>query len=370
MKKQKLLSIILSFSIVFSIVFISSAPKAQATWPTFAIPNFVPEVFTSTTGATTLAQKIAQTLLEATQSIALVGLKIAHLKLVQTLTKALIGSDSEGGAGVVTNWNTYLYVSPQQQAMAKMNSFFSTVSRGRLSSLNYEGVSGKNYDQYMATEALREIEGQAFTTNLQEQASDPTKLFAAGNSKALLTYMQCANNVACYTLTATAKYNAEFEKNQTIAKNEQDKGFLPTKKNGVISRPASIVSGAFEAMDKMGTDLIMSADLKANFAAGEAQMLGGVAISTISRGFNYAASSDAGKAALRNSNDASTAFSVAYSSKDGFGVNVAGTTISSGVNANTFSSAASKSICAGDTKTLVCCQVNGGKWVNGACANK
>ena len=317
MLKIKTISIILCFSIVFSMVFFENTPKANAAWPTLAsIMNLIPEALGAAGSWATLGTQIASTVKTTVGQIIITASKIAALLAVQKATQLLIGDG--GGSGVITDWNNYLYVSPQQTAIAQMNSFFTTVSQGRLSSLNYEGV-GPNYDAYLVGQAQQAIAGQTFQTNLQQQVTDPSQLLSGGNTKGLMTYMQCANNVACYTLTATAQYNTQLAKAQDIAKNEQSNGFLPQKKNGIIVQPASVVAGALTAIDQLGTQLIMSTTDDSGVASGEAQIAAGASISIIARGLNYSTASTQGKQAIANKNS-QFPFSLSYSSANGVGV--------------------------------------------------
>ncbi|EKD58571.1 MAG: hypothetical protein ACD_56C00096G0004 [uncultured bacterium] len=258
--------------------------------------------------------------------------KMAALLAVQQGAKAVIGS---GDGLIIRDYNNYLYVSPQQRAMAEMNSFFKTVSKGRYSTLNYEGV-GPNYDAYLIAQARQAIGGQAFSTTLQEQVTDPTQLFAGGNAKGIMTYMQCANNPACYTLTAVAKYEAEFAKQQEIAKKEDVGGFLPAKKNGRITSPAMLAQSAFLQIDQLGTTVIMSAaeSAKDKITApmAIAQIWQGAGISLAGRLANYGISDSKGKEAIRNKND-EFPFSLDYNLATGIGISAGGITASTGAGA-------------------------------------
>jgi hypothetical protein len=196
-----------------------------------------------------------------------------------------------------------------------MNSFFNTVSRGRLSSLNYEGV-GPNYDAYLVAQSRAAITGQTFATNLQDQVTDPTQTFAAGNMKGISSYLQCANNVMCYTMTATAKYNQEFSKAQDLAKNEADRGFVPKKVNGRIVSPAALVQNALLAADQLGTQLIMDASWDDGVGAGLTQIAEGAGVSLASRLSNYGISDSAGRQIIQNKND-QFPFSLSYSTTKG-----------------------------------------------------
>ncbi|MEI7890539.1 MAG: hypothetical protein WCI36_01075 [bacterium] len=287
--------------------------------------------------AATLAKKIA----DSGASWILSGLKMAALLIVQKATQALIG---EGGGGVVTDWGKYMYNSPQQAAMVQMNSFFNTVSKGRLSSLNYEGV-GPNIDSYLVGEAKKDIAGRSFNTTLPEITPNQKQLFASGNMKGIMTYMQCANNVACYTLNSTAKYNLELEKAKKVAEMSQDRGFLPVKnKNGKITQPAAVLSSALTQVDQLGTQVIMNADTKTyeGLAGASFQIVQGALISIASRSFNYMTADSKGKEEIRNKND-EFPFSAGYSAVGGIGFSAGG------INVNTGAGAVNGSVMIGNT---------------------
>ena len=259
---------------------------------------------------TQLGTTLATFIKDNIAGIAFAAAKIAALKLVQVATQAIIGKG--GGGGIVTDWNNYLYTAPQQKALAQMNTFFNTASKGRASSLNYEGI-GKNYDSYLIKESQQAINGQNFTTTLTEISPDPSKMFDGQNMKGIMTYMQCANNVACYTMTAQNKYTDELNKATTIAKNEQTNGILPTKLNGKISQPASIVANAMSQVDQQGVNLIMQAQPNGDdYGGAMTQIAEGGLLSIAARSLNYALADSKGQAAAQNKND-SFPFSASYS---------------------------------------------------------
>lgn len=326
-------NIVTIFSIIFFFNLIFLAYEAKAQWVTADIPSGV-GAGAGIAGDVGIFGQLGTTLgkyvTDATANIIITASKVAALLAVQQTTQAIIG---KGGGGVIYDWNNYLYISPQQRAMSQMNSFFNTVSKGRLSSLNYEGV-GPNYDAYLVAQARMAIAGQPFSTNLQEQASDPTQIFATGNMKGIMTYMQCANNPACYTLVSTAKYNTELQRATEIAVKSQDRGFLPVKQNGKIIQPAAIVSGALMQIDQLGTQVIMNAEAKSRqeFVGAEAQIAAGTGINITARLFNYMLADSKGKEAIRNKND-QFPFSLSYSTNTGIGISAGGVSISTGAGA-------------------------------------
>ncbi len=327
MKNKKILSIILCFSIIFFSVFVVNVQQAKA-WPvSIAAVNALEEAGILGVDAASLARDIAEYVAKMAGNIAVVAVKIAALMVVQQITRAIIGDG--GGGGTISDWNNYLYVSPQQKAMAQMNIFFNSVSRGRLSSLNYEGV-GPNYDAYLVAQARQSINGQLFITNIQDQATDPSKMFATQNMKGIMSFVQPPNNPYSYSIVATEQYNKEFSKAQEIAKNEQTNGFLPIKKNGKVTQPASLAQNALLQIDQLGTNLIMDSNFEKQNAGAFAQIAAGAGISIAARSLNYATANSAGKEAIRNKND-EMPFSLSYSSTGGFGATSGGKTASTGV---------------------------------------
>ncbi|EKD58222.1 MAG: hypothetical protein ACD_56C00169G0001, partial [uncultured bacterium] len=276
-----------------------------------------------------LGTEIGKYVKENWESMTLAASKMAALWAVQKITAAIIGS---GDGGSITDYKQYLFGGTKQAALNEVNSFFNTVSQGRLSSFNYEGVGRKNYDAYLVAQARQAIGGQNFSTNIQSQVSNPTQMFTTGNMKGIMTYMQCANNPACYTLTSVAKYNSEITKAQEVAKAEQDKGFLPQKKNGKIVKPAALLSTALTQVDQLGTQVIMNADLKGGLAAGELQIAKGLLMNIAARSVNYATSDSAGRAAIKNKND-QFPFSLGYTLNTGIGFTAGGVTIDTGAGA-------------------------------------
>lgn len=340
--RLRFISIVLCFSIFSSMFFGIQSAKAipVVDGPNTAsnIWNGVQEFFTNISTGLDISTKLAEMALAVGASNMINAAKVLALLTVQTSIKAMIGGGEGGGSLIIRDFKEYLYTAPQQRANAEMNSFFNTVSKGRLSSLNYEGV-GPNYDAYLVAEARQAYGGQVFKTNLQEQATDPTRLFSTGNMRGIMTYMQCANNPACYTMTATAKYNAELARAQEIAKAETagSGGFRPRKVNGRITSPAALAQSALSQIDQLGTQVIMNAapneaaaDL--GISAALMQIGQGMAISLASRGVNFWISDEEKRQAIRNKND-QFPFSLSYSANTGVGFSAGGVTVNTGAAA-------------------------------------
>jgi hypothetical protein len=358
MKKNTLISIILCFSLIFYGSFFVDLHPLNA-YTVTDLSDLLPDWGGFGSALASLAGDIGRWVATQSKEIlnglgtsAVIAAKILALLAVQKATAFLIG---DGDGLLIRDYNNYLYVSPQQRAMTQMTTFFNTVSRGRLSSLNYEGI-GPNYDAYLVSQAMRTITGPTFVTTLQEQAPNPNQLFDSGNMKALTTYMQCANNVPCFSLVSGARYTKELTKAQDIARSEQQNGFLPTKAaSGRITKPAALAQNALLQVDQVGTQLIMNAkaDTKEQVPSALSQIATGATISITSRAINYGISDDAGKAAIVAQNN-QFPFSIGYSSLGGASLTSGKTTI------NTGTAATSTSTVMGNT------QVTGGINVNAA----
>jgi lambda repressor-like predicted transcriptional regulator len=340
---KKIIPLILSIAIVFTTNYFLFIPKAQAVW---GISDVSVDPAQIVNALKQYGQQLADAAIEAADkaksvasNLALAAAKIAALLAVQKAVALMIG-DTSGDSLIIRDYNNYLFVAPKQRAMAQMDAFFNTVSKGRLSYLNYEGV-GPNYDAYLVSQAKQVINGTNFVTNIQEQVSDPSQLFSGGNMKAFSKYMECANNVACYTFTAANKYNQELTKAQEIAKLEQQNGLLPKKSStGRIISPAILAQNALLQVDQMGTNLIISSNAETWEALPGAlmQVAEGAVMSIASRAINYGISDKAGQAAIQSKN-AQFPFSLSYSSVTSkvnsaiqSGVNSVNSSIQSGIN--------------------------------------
>lgn len=316
--RNKAISFFLCVAMIFTTGCFLSVPKAQAVWGISDVSIDPAQIssaakdfaFQVKEAAIRAAEKIADT----AANLAVIAAKVAALYAVQKAVALIIGDD-DGESQIIRDYNDYLYISPNQRAMAQMNTFFNTVSRGRLSYLNYEGI-GPNYDIYLVSQAKQTILGTPFVTNIQDQVIDPSQMFSGGNMKGLMAYMQCANNVACYTVEAKNKYEKELSKAQDIARSEQQNGFLPKKSSiGRIISPAALAQNALLQVDQMGTNLIVQAPITGGSKAIQAsltQIATGATLSITARAINYGISDNAGKEAIKNKNE-QYPFSLSYS---------------------------------------------------------
>ncbi|EKE19637.1 MAG: hypothetical protein ACD_8C00130G0002 [uncultured bacterium] len=366
MKKNKLISILLCFSMLFFGVFATNIEKAKAAgWAVggAVVGNAVVEGANVVADAGSLFQTLLKKVVDIAQGILVTASKVAALMIVQKITQAIIGKGDGGKdakGGVITDWDQYLNIEPQQKAMAQMNSFFNNATKGRSSSLNYEGVnnSTKRIQSYLVTEGRKAYTPQKFAVDIQETVTDSGDYFGGGNMKGIMAYTKCANNVPCMALTSAQEYNSKVNNIREIAIKEQDRGILPVKKDGVITQPAAIAGSALSQIDQLGTTLIMNADYQAQGTSGALTQIGaGIGVSVASRSLNYALSDKEGKNALKNKND--QPFSIGYSIDGGIGISGAG------VNVNTGSMSVSGQMMIGNTCATAGSSISGGGGTTG-----
>ncbi|HOW60537.1 MAG TPA: hypothetical protein P5548_01595 [Candidatus Moranbacteria bacterium] len=327
MKKKpffSVISVILCFSIIFYGVFVTNLKVAQA-YTVFDAPNFVPNTGDWVTNLGDwmtaigeFAWEVYEVLKNYLAALAVFAAKMVALYAVQKFTAELIGGDSEdsGGSLMIRDYANYLFTAPAQKAMNQMETFYNTVAKGRLSSANYEGV-GSIYDVYLSSGATKMIKGgEKHATDIQDitGGGDPRQsLFKSRNMRGVMAYVKCANNLPCFSIMSQTQYDEYLKQNKEQAKTEQNNGLIPQKKLGRIIKPTALISSAFSTLDKMGTDLIMTAEATGVDDAGAAlaQIAEGMVISTLARSANYGISDDEGKAAIIAQNN-QFPFSTAY----------------------------------------------------------
>lgn len=321
MKKNKSFSFVSAMLCVLMIFYSSSfvgVPKANA-YEVMDVGAILGIVYGAAIDLRDYLLKVAETawkekekVLETLSAHAVVLAKIAALLAVQEATALLIGNEDM----MIRDWDAYLFTSARQTALNQMNTFYNTVSKGRLSSLNYEGV-GPNYDAYLKSLSEKNLQGTKLETDIVEYVSDPYQnLFSDGTMRGLMAYMECGNNPLCYMAGMQQKYESFFTQTQKRLEMEQQNGLLPMKIDGRIFRPATLISNALMEVDKFGTNLIMTADSKPGVSAGAAtqQIFQGMFWSIASRSINYGIVDKGGKSAIA-SQSSQYPFSLSYTSK-------------------------------------------------------
>ena len=326
--KKIIISIMLCVSIVFGGLFFADVPKANAV--PLEISNLVANIaqFIGKLGGTIgavgqwvidiwqKAKAIADAIAEAIGANLIVVAKVAALYAVQEAVALIVG-DSDGQANIIRDFEQYLYSNTKQLALDQVDDFFIATSGGRLSSFHYEGI-GRNYDAYLVGLGKDMLGSSAddFKTTIQDAVQDPVKdMFADKNMKGLMSYMSCANNVACYTLASVSKYKDEITKEKDIAQTEQNDGILAVKDAlGRITKPAEMVKSMLGDIDKQGTQMIITAeaDTLDDQSAALQQIAEGAIMAIAARAINFGIEDQEGQIIAASSGGSGSGGSPSY----------------------------------------------------------
>ncbi len=260
------------FLIILFIIFASSitvTKTARAQWivhDPFDMPNdimtTIESIFTTIETTITAVATDGMWMNEVTDRYLVPILKVAAIEMMNQIISNIVSSGNDGKPMFVTDWNDYLYTATEKDAKVYMNSFFNSVSAGRLSNLNYEGV-GQSYDNYLKKQAETTLYGNKknSTTNINNYVDDPRQdLFSKGNFKAFSAFLSCYNNPYCYSLSATVAHEKELDRLKTVAiKEANTNGYLPKKVDGKIVTPGSQYQSAMEGIDQMANNWFMNA---------------------------------------------------------------------------------------------------------------
>ena len=268
---------------VFLAAFFSFAAPAKtqaALWP-----GIDPEISQTLTA---IYNHIQGTIMAALQ-------KQAATMLSRQATNAIAGK-SLNSAGFITDWQGFLYTTPQKQATTYMNDYLSKMTKGTGSTTGYisEGFlssgttagatsttgttststssllgasSSGNYPQQLQQSAQSLIKAQNPTQIPQlTYQGDPSQMFASGNFQNMLNYMSGVNNPWAFNMAAQSAYQTQLTQLQNAAKSQAVaysgfKGVTTTAANGkqIVTNPGSLTVRAVSSAQNIGNSIVASA---------------------------------------------------------------------------------------------------------------
>lgn len=262
-EKASLISIFF-FTVMFSLVF--SAPKAQAI-PVFDAGDIATNTLSlyqeAMTQITTL-QEYAQTIQEYQKKVqGSATLLQAKQKALSDIRKNITREYFSGDNNLqITDYDDYLNKTPKKEALSGMEEkggFYDEVSNGRSSAFSYEVAGGRtDFDSYFASQSKSALTSNSPKTTLQNRVSSPNAIFN-GNMKGLVSYMECGNNPACYSLAAEKTYEEKTGELKEVAKAQETDGYKPKIENGKIVKPSELVKNASLQVENMGINFINTA---------------------------------------------------------------------------------------------------------------
>ena len=330
--RKKILLILLSLTLLIYCNLVSvQKTEAYTVGDTMnTVANWMDDFFNGITSMETVVENVKQWMDEAL----LVAAKFMALKASQMISDEILGTNS-GKSPYVSDWNAYLYLSPQQRTMTYLSSMFTQSTRGRASSLNYEGV-GQKYDQYLLRQAQGSISPQPITVNLRDYGN-PENVLDGNNFRGLTAFFLPQNNPYGVAMIAQKTLQSESEKQTTLAEKKQTNGFISIEKNGRIISPGVLLQSVFSEMDKTGTNGIIN-------AVDYYDVINGLAIKILGVSAQKAFGDKNSQEGARQQN------------------------INSGNAANGLINSFVNDVqCTNKYDTAKCCTSNGGTWKNGTC---
>lgn len=274
MKTKKNIAITLIFILTFSFTTFSEPKEVEAGYPVTAVPNLVQDLLNtastiltealqaSTDFSTTwlMNEEIADNLAIAAESA------LIQWVLAQVSNEFATGND--GKPYYVTDWNDYLYQTPQKETTAFIEEKFlvEKLSGGRCGQAGFSA-----YYQYQCDQGRMAINTYRPVTTLPEylpngQFSDPkSDLFSVGSLKAFNAYFQCGNNPYCTSTETKEIYQDIYAMKKEVAIQEAPGGNLGQKDpaTGKILAPPSVYADAMSDAIALGNQKIANADTAA-----------------------------------------------------------------------------------------------------------
>lgn len=284
-----------SFLCVFMVVFVFHANIQQAR----------AEAWGSAMAAAVAKQAMEEAYTEI-QSAILGTLKVAAYELLHTQVGQLVGGTSVKDSMIISDWEDFVRIQPEEDTAVYMNDFFSATFQGK-NGCDYVPVNPTNTEDpfvdstVTACGAIQEGVGfvQNFPSQIEEYArrtiggavaegldtakeytldqfcDDPSNMFAQGNWKCFHAYFSNDyNNPYAYALQASKAYEEELEKKQQVAelKSVAYQGYKPQTTQSAdgkeyVVTPGSLIKDIQSAVTDLGNKIIAAADSPAEFAS-------------------------------------------------------------------------------------------------------
>lgn len=227
--------------VIFVCLFIFSSPlttpKAHALWPD--IPGFT----------------YKQMLEDIRDRIKGIVLGMLKQQAISTLNKqvdaAIAGSGKSGSAKFITDWETYLFKTPDNNTKLYMNDYLSKITSGKgtssYSSLS-EGFSSSGSSGYAS-----QLVAMAKANTISKKdptfsySGNPSSMFSSGNFKNFNSYLSGINNPWSFDVNAQSEYQKKKAEERKLAETKS-KAYLGgigvgegSNGKGKITLPGSVI---------------------------------------------------------------------------------------------------------------------------------
>jgi len=233
-----------------------TTPKAHALWPD--IPGFT-------------YKQMLEDIRDRIKGILMGMLKQQAISTITKQVDSMISGGGKGGnAKFITDWESYLFKTPDNNTKLYMNDYLSKITSGRGSISGYKsegfgigGGSGGNYASQLVSMA------KSNTISKKDPAfsyeGNPANMFSGGNFKNFNSYLSGINNPWAFDINAQNEYQKKKSEERKLAETKA-KSYLGgigvgegANGKGKITLPGSAVVGAkINSMD-LGNKVLASA---------------------------------------------------------------------------------------------------------------
>lgn len=179
------------------------------------------------------------------------GEKLMAAMQIDDNVNTLVSGGSSSGSMFINDWEDYLYLEPRKESAVFMNDFFTDVTRGRSSGLNYSSVCGGSfsrgsYSDYLVQRAKkRTIDIEMPQMDLQEYVCDAVDMFEDETWRAFFAFADPnkINNPLGFGLISQQVYSADRERRQDEAAKKAISyhGYKPQTSRGRVTTPGSTI---------------------------------------------------------------------------------------------------------------------------------
>lgn len=205
---------------------------------------------------------------EQIQAALVAALKQEAINLINDTVNNLISGTTQAGSMFINDWEDYLFKSPQKEAGAYMNDFFTITTRGKSSGNFQSACGGASFSEWRAAGAKEQIKASleidltSMQSDFEEWACDATEMFDSGSWEAYNAFMQPNNNPIAYALMTESIYEekARERREEAAAKAQAYQGFKATEDgNGIVLSPGSIIKDITSSANTTDNEMLANA---------------------------------------------------------------------------------------------------------------
>ena len=218
-------------------------------------------------GEDLMSEMMGQMMDEIQQAIydALLGeFKQSAVETISGEIDNLIAGGGGGEALFITDWQEWLFDNPRSETDVYMNDFFTIVTRGQSSSVNYSsnGTGFERWRSDFAKQFIGKTDYSNLESNFEEYATNVDGMFDNGNWQAFSEFLN--NNhlsLALEAQEAELEAQEKFEKEAEMQGGSYD-GYKPTfaSDGKTITTPGSTIKNIKDQVDAMPFTAIASAN--------------------------------------------------------------------------------------------------------------